>query len=927
MGDFFTTPSGFREVPPEPDSPVPDFTTIAGNIGLGIDKSGTLNKLWNGLFETLFHWLTAILGWLLRQAFIIIAKVFSLFGDTTEEASLGYGTLVAVTLKDLFGITVDPATVNTRRGGDDRQEVANRLGQKIIGTLFAGVQADPTGGVKPSDAAANSFLAVMMNMELNGWVEAWFADAVSYHLLEKWGELKDGISRSLGLGRMSRQVFAAPIKVLVHDPYLELLYQKYRSKAPNVGTIVNAFFRGEIDETRLSVLLGNQGYTEQEIKWLVADHEKFLPLADVDYLLSRQQWSNDEAEQYLQTQGNTLAGAQRIIAILNDKRTYKYRQEMVQVAEASYVRGDMELGRFLQIVSLQDIPPEERAWISNVATLKRQCNVTHLSLGQIESGIIDGVLGFSDLQKWGERVNMPADELAFLELMIQFKVNKETASTHAKNAAAAAKATAAKAKSDAAAATAAIAKAQAPDKGISAAEAETLVKDGIWTFDRLTAFLTARQYGPDAIAAIVHLLHDQISAAAAGKTTVSGARATAAAKGLSLADAEKAVIDGVLSIDDLAKLLTVQGFDAADAEVVLELTRMAAADAKTKADAKAAATAKAATKQISLPEIERAVRAGLTTMQTYHAALTAAGFDPVSIALLEGLLTQQIAADQAAAAKAAAAAAGAAAKGITIAQLEQEVINGIKPIEAYTSALTAAGYGIDDRKDLTQLLQLKVDQAKATAAHRSAAGQQLAARDISITQAERAVKLGVLAIADYQAILKADNFSQHAIDVLTNTLLAEVAATAKAQTAANGAAVALAKKKISLPDLERAVIAGLQPIEAYSATLTAAGYSDADVSTLTQLLRLKIEQAEAAASAHADAEGAATERGISLGDEEQAVIDGLKTMANYDALLYRLGYDEVDRATLENLLSKRVNAAAAKAAKDAAAADDTASGG
>ena len=34
---------------------------------------------------------------------------------------------------------------------------------------------------------------------------------------------------------------------------------------------------------------------------------------------------------------------------------------------------------------MQDLPPEERTWISNVATLKRQVNVTHLSLRQIHS--------------------------------------------------------------------------------------------------------------------------------------------------------------------------------------------------------------------------------------------------------------------------------------------------------------------------------------------------------------------------------------------------------------------------------------------------------------------------------------------------------------------------------------------------------------
>ena len=122
------------------------------------------------------------------------------------------------------------------------------------------MQANPSGGVTPSDQAVNNYLAVVMNMELNGWIESWFADAATYHLLEKYGDLKDGIARVLGLGRLSRQVFAPPMKVLVHDPYLALLNQKYRPKNVDVGTAVQAFLRAEFDRDTLSTILAVEGY-------------------------------------------------------------------------------------------------------------------------------------------------------------------------------------------------------------------------------------------------------------------------------------------------------------------------------------------------------------------------------------------------------------------------------------------------------------------------------------------------------------------------------------------------------------------------------------------------------------------------------------------------------------------------------------------
>ena len=362
------------------------------------------------------------------------------------------------------------------------------------------------------------------------------------------------------------------------------------------------------------------------------------------------------------------------------------------MAEGAYVDGNLDLASFQNLVSGSGLTDVEQSWILSVANIKRQSKVTHLSLGQIEQGVLDGILNLNDVKTWANRVNMPADEEAYLELMILFKQSKETATAVAKAAAAQAKAAAAaKAKATAAAEKAAAAKAQAADKGVTVAQAETLVKDGLWTFDQLTAFLTAKGYGGDAIDAIVSLLHASIAATAAKTSTATAAKTAAGAKGLNLATVEKATVDGILTIADLQNFLTNDGYSAENAQVIVELTQEAIATAQTKAAAKAAATAKAADKQISLPELEHAVRLGLTPISSYNAALTAAGFDAMSVTLLDGILNDQIAADKATATKLAGLAAAGATVGISISQLEQEVINGIRPIADYTTTLAQLG--------------------------------------------------------------------------------------------------------------------------------------------------------------------------------------------------------------------------------------------
>lgn len=912
MGDYFTAPTGSPLPPPEPDAPPPLFEEAAANFGLGLAKSGTLGGFVAQLGDMLFALVAKVLGLLINSLAIVFVTLMGLVGQISEDARMGIGLLTAGTLKELFGADVAAADVNGATSGPGRQAAANAMGKAVVGTMFNGSQPDPQGGIVPSDNAANTFLSVVMKMELNGWLESWVTDGLSAHFLEKYGELKDGISRSLGLGRLSRQVFRAPLKILVSDPYTNLLNQKYRPRHWDIDALMAQLNRGQITRAQLSAPLGNQGYTEAQIDELVRKSQKVLSIGDLEYKASRGVASPDYIHATLVTLGYTDGAADDLIDLWRDKRIQKYRMEMVSVAEGAFVAGNLLLGDFNTVVQQCGLSAEEQDWIVQVAQLKRAVKIRHLSEGEIIKGIEDGILNFNDLKAWSVREGMPLQEELFLELETQFAENKASAVAKAKAATAAAKVTTANAKLQAAQQKAAAAKTAAATAGLTAVQAGTLVKDGIWTTAQYTAFLTAHGFGPDAIEANVELLHAAQSATAA-KTAVAGTvRSSAAAKGLNLAQLEKAVVEGIVTEDRLRSFLIGSGYSADDAEIVVELTHNELTAAQVKKDAAAAAHAKAATKSISIPDLDRAVRLGLTTVDAYKAALTKAGFDAGSIALLVGILQSQLASDKATAAKSAVASSVTTSKGITIGQLEQEVIAGVRPIGDYGAALVAAGYGHEDQVDLTALLQLKVDQAKSTAAKKAAATKTLAARGISLSAAERAVKLGVVPVSVYTALLQSLNYTPDAVQVLTNSLIAELGAAKKAQATATSAANTLAAKQISLPDLEKAVIAGVRPIGDYTAVLSSAGYGAGDVDTLTQLLQLKVDQAAAAAAAHADAEGAATQKGISLGKEEAAVVAGDKTMADYDALLFALGYDDVDRATLESLLQAKIDAKAAK---------------
>lgn len=913
MGDSFFAPSGSPLPPEEPDVPPPIFENLGVNLGLGLAKSGTVGGFIAQIGDMLFALFAKLVGYSINILAAVFVAIIGVVGQITEDGSFGIGILIAATLNELFGVTAAPADVNGRASTPGRQAVSNNIASAFLQPLFGAVTRVEGGGILPSRDPSDKFLSVVTKMELNGWLESWVTDGLSAHLLEKYGQLKDGISRVLGLGRLSRTALRAPMKILVQDPYTAFLEQTYRTRKWDVPSLIARLNRGAITRADLSTPLGQQGYTEAQIDQLVLDHQKWLPLADVFYMNQRGTWDDQTAIDYLTFQGYTPENAGIQMQILKDKAVQKYRDEMVAVGETAYVAGNIGLDTFSTILDNSGVLDEVKQWRMQLAQLKVQVKNRHLTEGEIIKGIEDGLLNFNDLKTWAIREGMSASDEAILELETQFTENKAAALATVKAATAAAKVQAANAKLATAQQKAKAAQAESADKGLSAATAGTLVKDGIWTMAQYQAFLQTHGYGPDAVAASVALLTAQLGAAAAKTAAAGGTRKSAVAKGLNLAQIEKAVVEGIVTSDKLLKYLTGAGYSADDAQVIVDLTENALTAAQVKKDAVAAAHAKAATKSISLPDLDRAVRLGLTTPDTYTAALQKAGFDAASVTLLTGILQSQLATDKATAAKSAAASTTPTAKGITIGQLEQEVINGIRPIGDYSAALAAAGYGHEDQLELTALLQLKVDQATSTAAKKAAATKALAARGISLPAIERAVKLGVVPVSAYTQMLQSLKYTPDAVQVLTNTLIAQMAATKKAQTAATNAATTLAAKHISLPDLEKAVIAGVRPIGDYTAVLTAAGYTAGDVDTLAQLLQLKVDQRAAAEKAHADADGLATQKGISLGKEEAAIVAGDKTMADYDALLSALGYDDVDRAVLEQLLQAKIDAAAAKA--------------
>jgi len=319
------------------------------------------------------------------------------------------------------------------------------------------------------------------------------------------------------------------------------------------------------------------------------------------------------------------------------------------------------------------------------------------------------------------------------------------------------------------------------DPALPLATLERSVLEGITSIDAYDRELARRGYSDDNRRILVALLKGRIDDAAAAAAAKAAADARAKARGVSLADMERAVRLGLRTPADLAALL--DAVDTPDVEkgLILDLLQ---SDMQRDADAagkRAAADAAAKAKAINLPLRRRAVLAGVRSRDDYVQDLIDAGVSLENRSLELQLLDVEIG-------DAAAAAARRAA------------------IEADRAAKEAAA-------------------AEPT---------------LTLAQTEHAVKLGVLAPDDLRSFLTSRGYDPADVETLVASVVAEIPdlRTASSSTAAD--TTAASAKGIDLPSLERAVLRGIRSVDDYAAELTRAGFTPDAVTLRSQLLREKV---------------------------------------------------------------------------------------
>lgn len=209
----------------------------------------------------------------------------------------------------------------------------------------------------------------------------------------------------------------------------------------------------------------------------------------------------------------------------------------------------------------------------------------------------------------------------------------------------------------------------------------------------------------------------------------------------------------------------------------------------------------------------------------------------------------------------------------------------------------------------------------AAAARALAVEQQRAlARRGSLADLNRAVVRGLIPIARLTEVL-ASQYDADTVDILVGLVVDDRQRYLEQLARAADAAKRAAERHIDVGALQQAVLENVVALPDFRRQLEALGFDGADVAILSATLEARKRDLDAARAKRAAADAAAKAKNVDLNTFEQLVRRGVRSRAEYDALLVSLGFDDAARAAIGELLNLKIadDQKAAQARADAEA--------
>lgn len=884
----------------------PDLQAFAKTIVNTLVSVEAIERYWKGSEPTFVKIVEIALGTIMGLLGTIGAELAKAIMAGEDIAEPAFRRLASAALKDITGVDADISLGVGR--GDERRAQAQTIGAGILKAL-SGISAGGTGTgstLAPSTKPAEDYLGFVVNMAMEGWLTDITGEMVTLGMVEQLGDLDDALAGALGLARTSRAVLRPFMNATVETPARWQLNKTYRPELLAVGEAVRQYLRGRWTIEQLREELGRQGWSDERIEAHVNAQRKFLSVDELYDRFELDLTTDEEAIQHLRDQGWDEATASNRWQLRRKQPFLKEQDAIAAAAVNAYVNWEIDDGQLDAAFAAGGVRPYALITLRKIATERRKLNRPNLSEGEFRQAVKRGIRTTIEYRAYLRRRGFDEEAIATKELLLRDEINTaadlEKARTEREAELAAEK--------DERERKAREREEQiARDKAVtepSRRDVETAFVHGLVSEDFYRAFLVTEKYDADSVSFLIDLAREARDKYDADKKRRDELAARGDVEPLSIAQLERAVAGGHLSIAEYGGILRERKYAAGDVALlqrVMQDRLEEIADAQRRREE---AERRAAEQGLSIGQIEQAVLRGIVGLDAYDAWLRSAAFDDVDRGVLVRLLAARLDDYNAERARREENERRAAIRGISLDDLERAVLAGISTFADYETALIKSGFEPANVQTMVALLRLEKETRDDAEQRRREAEERAGERGLSLADLGRAVRWNILTLDQYRAALDQLGYRGADADVIVETLVRELQAQRDDERRREELREEARRAKLPLQDVERAVLAGFLSPDDYAARLETFGYGTDDRAILLALLDDELAEVERQRAARGSATTELQAREISLGDFEAAVRARVRSIEEYAGFLQQQGFDQASRSTLIALLAREL---------------------
>jgi hypothetical protein len=848
----------------DPTSQEVDWSNYAKATVSAFAEAYPLDAVKDALTNAVAKGIHAAYSALIEAAESIARKGGELLPKLEEPVGDIVGAFVAPVIASMFDTQVDPE-VFQRLGANGGRESAAR---DIVDAYFSAIAGDTDGPIEPGDEGAKRIASAGVHAAIEGWFNAFLVENLADFFPEDWmhihglDRLPEEVLGALGLSRLVRRAISPLVNAVAAEPMRTASNYRYRPTKLSPSLVAKLYQSGQLDYDTAITVLAYEGYRDEYADFILKDAQKFLTLDDLAFLVWEGIIEQDEALQTMQRMGYDDQTASKHLNAQQIKRQDALRRTLADAAVTAYVDRRIDDTTLNDVLSPTIQSNFELKELLTIATGKRALNIKTLSASQADACVKAGIVPMSEYRAALAREGYTDDAIDALEMLLRKQIDdKANADDLRRQQQEERKAEAEKRKQEQEQRRKELEeKRKAGKPGSVAAFADAVVR-GLLPIAQFETWLR-KQFDAESVGVYVADVEARRADYVERQKKANDKEKLLKEKGLSVGELRTALVDGVLTADQVRQRLADADLPADDVDVLLATMLDAKQQHDDAVKARDEAKKKSKGARLTLAQAEALVLAGHWTRPQFDAWLRAMGFSDADVANIDTLVDDKIHKHQAAAGIRTATAAAAPSKALTLDQERRAVVLGIKSTNDYAAYLTAAGYSADDVQTLVAEVTDAVDAALAAQQRRAATDAAGDGRSVALSDLARAARLGILTVDQYSSALLARGYNADDVALELDLLAAEIAQSGGTQRTVSGAASGassgastpaaaaaarhvtidgeLAARSISLAEAEQGVEKGMVTLDAFVTWLTNNGYGGADAELLRALLSVKL---------------------------------------------------------------------------------------